>query len=488
MGGSTIQTVGGTPSGAAAADQWNTQVGNFMNPNNPNSAPNAINQMIAGTPNDPNNYQSMLSASRGPAATSTIRDTQVTDPNAPGGFDMNSPMAQATMQILERQKQADIANVRARFGASGGSSMGTPAAYAEAQTSANYVPLMAQALGNLNMQDSQNRIAQQGANNQAILGQNTQNLQNAQNTNQYNLGQGNLGAGLIGQNMNSQQQAIQQMMQAIGGVYNQNTAPRQNIEQANPANEMITALAGLFGSGLFGGSNGGILGGSGGGGILGGISGIIDLFKKLFPGGGGGGGGGGGSIPGGTVSNPVLGTGVNGIPAIPQPGTTPGYPTVPGGFSAGGNSGGYFPPQTPGPTAPNPETMGPGNQSYGNSPVLPNGQPNPNYIPPNLPPDGSQNTPTTGEQGSTGGETWSDGPTAPNPNAMPALPPAGNPGGGIPPIGNTPGAANPWSNGPMEPNPDAMPPLPGQEGDDSNNYGGGDWWSGGWEDDWNPWY
>jgi hypothetical protein len=54
------------------------------------------------------------------------------------GFDPNDPTMQAYSQLLDKQNQNNIADLRARFGASGGASRGTPASTAEGNVSAEF--------------------------------------------------------------------------------------------------------------------------------------------------------------------------------------------------------------------------------------------------------------------------------------------------------------------------------------------------------------
>lgn len=53
--------------------------------------------------------------------------------------------------MIESKQQSDIGDLRARFGASGGMSMGTPATYAEGNLRAKQGPESAMAIGNLQL-------------------------------------------------------------------------------------------------------------------------------------------------------------------------------------------------------------------------------------------------------------------------------------------------------------------------------------------------
>jgi hypothetical protein len=97
------------------------------------------------------------------------------------GFDPNDPTMQAYSQLLDKQNNNNIADLRARFGASGGASRGTPAAVAEAQ----YRQLLpAQNLTTLNSiynQNVGNQLNAAGLNQQGILGAGSINNQNFAN-------------------------------------------------------------------------------------------------------------------------------------------------------------------------------------------------------------------------------------------------------------------------------------------------------------------
>jgi len=58
----------------------------------------------------------------------------------------------ALADILGRQQTSDVANLRSRFGATGGMSFGTPAAYAESQYRSQAAPQIATAIGGLQLQ------------------------------------------------------------------------------------------------------------------------------------------------------------------------------------------------------------------------------------------------------------------------------------------------------------------------------------------------
>ncbi len=55
-------------------------------------------------------------------------------------------------ELIKMNQQQDIGNIRSRFGASGGMSLGTPAAYAESVYRAHAAPETATAIGGLQLQ------------------------------------------------------------------------------------------------------------------------------------------------------------------------------------------------------------------------------------------------------------------------------------------------------------------------------------------------
>lgn len=107
------------------------------------------------------------------------KDANVFGANGAGqlmNYDVNSPEFAALKQLQDMRKLQDVANVRARFGAGGGSSLGSGASFAEAQYLAQANPQNTLALGELGRQmqalDMQNR----GQNAQALLAQRGQNI------------------------------------------------------------------------------------------------------------------------------------------------------------------------------------------------------------------------------------------------------------------------------------------------------------------------
>jgi hypothetical protein len=104
----------------------------------------------------------------------------------------NSDYYNALSQTLNNQVNASRADLNSRFGASGGASRGTPAAYANAQFDAQVLPQLGATLGQAQQQDIGNQLQSQNQNNQATL----QNYLGTIGANQNQLG---LLSGLAGQ-------------------------------------------------------------------------------------------------------------------------------------------------------------------------------------------------------------------------------------------------------------------------------------------------
>lgn len=141
------------------------------------------------------------------------------------GLLQNTPYADAVQQILGNKQNQDIADLRARFGAGGGASRGTPAQYAEATLRAQQTPEIAAALGNIRQQEAGLDLG-----NRQLQSSNL--LQNA-------------GLGLQGQQSN-QQAGLQ--AQQIGGQLGlqQNALNQQAGITTNQQNlDRLTSLGGL---------------------------------------------------------------------------------------------------------------------------------------------------------------------------------------------------------------------------------------------------
>jgi len=92
--------------------------------------------------------------------TGNIDFTYQQDPRLATNVD--SSYAQAVRGVLERNQQKDVAELRSRFGAGGGMSLGTGASYAEGNLRAENTNRIGQALGEINMQEQNIDLANRG--------------------------------------------------------------------------------------------------------------------------------------------------------------------------------------------------------------------------------------------------------------------------------------------------------------------------------------
>jgi hypothetical protein len=91
-------------------------------------------------------------------------------------YDTNSPEFAALRQMQNQQSSQDVANLRARFTAGGGSSLGTGASLAEGQYLAQANPQNTLALGQLGRQMQEMDMANRGLNANVLLSQRGQNI------------------------------------------------------------------------------------------------------------------------------------------------------------------------------------------------------------------------------------------------------------------------------------------------------------------------
>ncbi len=167
----------------------------------------------------------------------------------------DSDFYNAVSQQLQRKFDAGKADIRSRFGASGGTSRGTPAAYAEAQYNAENLPALGQALGGIRQQEFTNQLAQRQ------LGQEG-NLANAGMQNQYGLAGNQLSVNtqlqnesniLQGNNQNNAAalQTRAQNLDALGlgqegTLQNQSLVNQAGLGQMGLGNDRLNSLSNLF--------------------------------------------------------------------------------------------------------------------------------------------------------------------------------------------------------------------------------------------------
>jgi hypothetical protein len=188
-----------------------------------------------------------------------------------GGADMNGQTAQSIMQMGQQSLDRNVADLRARFGASGGASFGTPAAMAEADMRAQAIPQMMAQLGQLNQQEAGLQNQNNALNLQSILGTaganqgNVSSILGALGLNQQGtLGQGQLQnagtgtalsamLGLRGQDADMSGQNLQALLQSRGMDINQLNAfanAAQGQDQLGMQAQLANQAAGLQGRGL----------------------------------------------------------------------------------------------------------------------------------------------------------------------------------------------------------------------------------------------
>ncbi len=133
------------------------------------------------------------------------------------GMDPNNQMVQAMQQQMGQQQGRDIADLRSRFSAGGGMSMGTPAAVAEGLYRANAAPNIAAMMGNMNMQQQGLNTQSFGAMANAGLGQRGQDLTNFTQNRGLDINQ-------VGQwgNLMNQNNALNQQGQIANNQFSQN--------------------------------------------------------------------------------------------------------------------------------------------------------------------------------------------------------------------------------------------------------------------------
>lgn len=189
--------------------------------------------------------------------------------NQPTGMDTD--YYNALTQNLNNQLNVGSKNLQAQFGATGGSSRGTPAAYAQAQYQAMALPQLAAALGQARQGEAANQLAGQANQNNALLGASNINANAALGTNQLNSqNAGNVLNNQLGFQTNQNQANLgQNSLQSLLAQFNsgqQNSIAQQYAQMQQSANEsqigrQFTGLqnfsqiaAALAGAGIPGGS------------------------------------------------------------------------------------------------------------------------------------------------------------------------------------------------------------------------------------------
>lgn len=160
----------------------------------------------------------------------------------------------ATSQLLGNQYNQGVKDLQARFGAAGGTSRGTPAAFAQSQYAAQALPQLQAALGNVRQQEVGNQLTAQNQANTANLQARGQDLTNSQqNVSNQLTGQNQANNALLtgrGQDINNSQQNVQNLLQSVGLNNNSNLQARQqNIDLAGQQQQGALANQGLVNQG-----------------------------------------------------------------------------------------------------------------------------------------------------------------------------------------------------------------------------------------------
>lgn len=161
------------------------------------------------------------------------------------GLQLGAPNAQdsdyynSAQQVLGNQYNQGLKDLQARFGASGGASRGTPAAYAQAQYSSQALPQLGAALGNIRQQEAGNQLTAQNQANNALLTNRGQDINNSQQNVQNYLQS-------IGLNNNSNLQGRQQDIDLLG--LNQQGALQNQGLVNQSGNDNLNSLSSLFNS------------------------------------------------------------------------------------------------------------------------------------------------------------------------------------------------------------------------------------------------
>lgn len=250
-------------------------------------------------------------------------------------INVNTETLNSIATILGKKQANDVADLRARFGAAGGTSRGTPAAYAEAQLKSQQIPELQQALSAASNQEFGNQLNLRNLNLNALLGADSntaqnlgttlntfsttrgQDLANTQGNQQNQLGlidslikaaggagQQDLGfADLLSKNMLNAESLTTDRFKAMGDLTNQGASIQNDLlkfftatnqqatenqigRQFGGLMSMFQALTGLANAGTPGGSAGVNVGNNaqqqqGGGGMLGTLASLAPLLALL---------------------------------------------------------------------------------------------------------------------------------------------------------------------------------------------------------------
>ena len=152
----------------------------------------------------------------------------------PTNFD--TPETKAIQDIIGRNQDKNVQDLRARFGAGGGTAYGTGASFAEGNLRAESAPLIAQALSQVNRQERELDMNNRNMVGNLLLGQRGQDSANLQAGGQIGLGQRGQDMSSASQGQGNQLGLIGLMLQQqlAGNQYGMNSPDMQN--QFNLAN------------------------------------------------------------------------------------------------------------------------------------------------------------------------------------------------------------------------------------------------------------
>lgn len=279
--------IGSTSNGATdTGNAFSNYLGGFMQNGSQNQSMmnNTLQSMLNGRPGDPTNLQNYFNAGmggNGGSSTGMANAIQPINvgftPPQPQGGDLGqvvNPAAnvQALQQMMQHQQLMDVANLRERFG---NQALGSGAQLAESQYRAQALPQQALAVDQMTRQNNEQALTQRGQDLQNYLGTfglNSQNAQfgagmNQQNQtlnnqfalqnqglgNNFNLGMQGIGTQLQGIQSGAQQNALAQLMAALGHTQGLGT-PQAETTVAPSWGSQVLNGAGMIGN-VIGGIN-----------------------------------------------------------------------------------------------------------------------------------------------------------------------------------------------------------------------------------------